>query len=88
MTKDEFNTTVSLIIDGIGPDNDQERDNYYRILAAVGFFCRQVADVPDDVEVELVPDKLPKFLLALTRRQRRLLKDLADSLKGGPEYIH
>jgi hypothetical protein len=86
MTKQQFDEAVDLLEQEVWPDDEDEC--CVRVFTASYFVMRQRLRLPDD-EAWVGPsaEKLSEFLVGLNEVQRKRLKQIAETLIGGPETI-
>jgi hypothetical protein len=91
MTKREFDAAIDLIVQrDVWPDNDEFAA---RLVAAACAVIKQRQGVPDDAEWNAPPEPellsmVRKFLADISPRQRKLLKQIAESLIMKSERLH
>ena len=78
MTKQEFDEAV----EGLRQGHKAETDAEVRVFVAASFIIRQRRGMPEDQAWEGPTDaELAEFLAGADRRQRKLLKEIAEGLK-------
>jgi hypothetical protein len=89
ITDKQFDTAMALLKTG-GESPEQLQDVCARLIAAAGFVLRQRAGIPDDALVDwrLPMEELPAFFTGLSKRQRRLIREIAEELVQQKERIH
>ena len=87
MTKQQFDEAVDLLEQEVWPDDENECRS--RVFVASCSVMRQRVRLPDD-EAWLGPsaEELSEFLLGLNEVQRERLKQIAETLIGGPVSFH
>jgi hypothetical protein len=55
---------------------------------ASGYILKHRQGLPDDAEFDVPVDALPAFLASLSKRQRHLLKKIAESLVVERDTLH
>jgi hypothetical protein len=86
MTKQQFDEAVDLLEQEVWPDDEDECR--VRVFTASYFVMRQRLRLPED-EAWVGPStgELSEFLVGLNEVQRKRLKQIAETLIGGPEPI-
>jgi hypothetical protein len=86
MTKQQFDEAVDLLEQEVWPDDEDECR--VRVFTASYFVMRQRLRLPED-EAWVGPSagELSEFLVGLNEVQRKRLKQIAETLIGGPETI-
>ena len=86
MTKQQFDEAVDLLEQEAWPDEEDECR--VRVFTASYFVMRQRLRLPED-EAWVGPSagELSEFLVGLNGVQRKRLKQIAETLIGGPETI-
>jgi hypothetical protein len=86
MTKQQFDEAVDLLEQEVWPDDEDECR--VRVFTASYFVMRQRLRLPED-EAWVGPStgELSEFLVGLNEVQRKRLKQIAETLIGGPELI-
>jgi hypothetical protein len=90
ITTDEFNDVVAAImssgIDAAFVRHEQEL--IARVIMAVGDVLKHRRGLPDSAEFDVPLGEIPTFLASMSKRQRRLLKKIAEELEMEKTALH
>jgi hypothetical protein len=79
MTKEEFDAAVDHLLHNT-PATGGNEATAMRVAAAVGSIMKHRLEIPDNADFIVPVGDIPEFLRSMTRRQRRLLKQIAESM--------
>jgi hypothetical protein len=80
ITTDEFNDVVMAIMNS-GVEAAfvrHERELVARVVVAVGGVLKDRQGLPDNADFDVPLAEIPTFLASMSKRQRRLLKEIAE----------
>jgi hypothetical protein len=88
ITTTAFDGIVADIIKNGVTTGEHSEELVARVVVASGAILKHRQGLPDDADFEVSLDALPAFLASLSKRQRRLLKKIAEDLVVGRDTLH
>jgi hypothetical protein len=88
ITTTAFDGIVAGIIKNGVTAGEHSHELLARVVMASGYILKHRQGLPDDAEFDVPVDALPAFLASLSKRQRHLLKKIAESLEVERDTLH
>jgi hypothetical protein len=89
ITTDEFNHIITaIIIGGVKAAASRDQELVARVIAAAGGVLKHRQGLPDSADFVVPLGEIPAFLASMSKRQRRLLKKIAEDLEMEKTALH